>query len=447
VPERVKVSESTGPTPPARPGSRTTRLPAGWPVYLLYGAVPLWWVLGLSALIWVLLAVPMLLWLLQRPGVRAPKGFGLWIGFLGWMLITATQLDQAKLWIAYSYRAVLYLSMTVLFLYVYNLPRSAVPIRRMILLLTFFWAVVIGFGFLALALPQARITTPVARLLPGSIAANDFVQELFNPRLAQVQDIGYPVTRPAAPFAYSNEWGGMVALLTPMAIASLSLLRSYLARNLVRLLLVASLVPIVISANRGLWIGLAAGLVYLAARVAFRGNVGALVAILGFLVLIAGLVAFTPLKGLVEERLTHQHSNERRADLAAEAIEGWKRSPIFGYGGPRELTTNPDAPQVGTHGQFYLVLFSHGLPATVLFLGWWLWAFLATFKVATGPPLWVHAVVGIGMLQFFYYNMIPDQLHLMMLAAALAWRERAAAAAPPAGRTADAEPASPLAAR
>jgi polysaccharide biosynthesis protein PslJ len=441
VPESVKVPGSTG-----SPGSRTTSLPAGWPVYLLFGAFPLWWVLGLSPLIWALLAVPMLLWLVGRPGVRVPKGFGLWIGFLGWMLLTATQLDQAKLWIAYSYRALLYLSMTILFVYVYNLPRSAVPIRRMLVLLTVFWAVVIGFGFLDLALPQGRITTPVARLLPGSIAANDFVQELFNPRLAQVQDIGYPVTRPAAPFAYSNEWGGVVALLTPMAIASLSLLRSYLARNLVRVLLVASLMPIVISANRGLWIGLAAGLTYLAVRVAFRGNVNALVAILGFLALIVGLVAFTPLKRLVEERLTHPHSNERRADLAAEAIAGWKQSPIFGHGGPRELTTNPDAPQVGTHGQFYLVLFSHGLPGTVLFLAWWLWAFWVSFRGATGPPLWVHAVIGIGMLQFFYYNMIPDQLHLMMLAAALAWREHAAAAAPPAGRTADAEPASPLAA-
>ena len=38
----------------------------------------------------------------------------------------------------------------------------------------------------------------------------------------------------------------------------------------------------------GIVAGLAAGLVYLAARVAFRGNAGALVAILGFLALTAG---------------------------------------------------------------------------------------------------------------------------------------------------------------
>ena len=383
--------------------------------------------LGLSAFVWAIVAVPMLLWLLRHPRVRVPKGFGLWAGFLGWVLLTATQLDQAKLWIAYGYRTALYLAMTVLFLYVYNLPRPAVPIRRLVLTLTLFWAIVIGFGFLALAFPQGRVLTPTARLLPEWVQANDFVQELLNPRLAQVQTFtGYPITRPAAPFAYSNEWGGVVALLTPMAIASLGLLRSYLARNLVRVLLVASLVPIIVSANRGLWLGLAAGLIYVTVRVALRGDARALVAIVGFLALVVALVAFTPLNKPFQDRLAHPHSNERREGLAAEAIQGWKQSPWFGWGGPRESQVNPNAPQVGTHGQFYLVLFSHGLPGTVLFLGWWLWVFFASWRGPTGPPLWAHAMLLIGMLEFFYYNMIPAQLSLMMLAAAMAFREREA---------------------
>ena len=427
MPERVEISGSTGVASAARSPSPAARLPAGWPVYLLFGGFPLWWVLGLSAFVWAVAAVPMLLWLLRHPRLRVPKGFGLWLGFLGWMLLTATQLDQPRLWLAFGYRAVLYLAMTVLFLYVYNLPRPAVPLRALVLLLTLFWVYVIGFGFLALALPQARIVTLVAQLLPEWIAGNDFVQELLNPRLAQVQTFtGHPITRPAAPFAYSNEWGGAVALLTPMAIASLGLLRSYLTRNLVRLLLVASLGPIVVSANRGLWVGLGAGLLYLAVRVALRGDARALVAVVGFLALVVALVAFTPLKAPFQDRLANPHSNERRENLAAEAVEGWKRSPVFGYGGPRESAVNPDAPQVGTHGQFYLVLFSHGLPGTLLFLGWWLWAFRASWRGATGPPLWLHVVLLIGMLEFFYYNMIPAQLSLMMLASALAWREREA---------------------
>jgi hypothetical protein len=196
----------------------------------------------------------MLVWLLLKGRVRVPKGFGWWLAFLFWMLLSATQLDETRRWYAFSYRGVLYLSMTVMFVYVYNLPRSAMPTRRIVLALALFWAVVIGFGFAALAAPGFRLTTPAAMVLPAELQASSYVQELFNPRLAQVQTfIGYALTRPAAPFTYTNEWGGAVGLLTPMALAALGLVRSYLARNAIRLLLVASLVPVVVSVNRGLW--------------------------------------------------------------------------------------------------------------------------------------------------------------------------------------------------
>ena len=134
----------------------------------LFGGFPIWWALGLSAVICILFAVPMLAWLLARGRVRVPKGFGLWLAFLFWMLLSATQLDEARRWYAFSYRGVLYLSMTVMFVYVYNLPRSAMPTRRIVLALALFWAAVIGFGFAALAAPNFQLTTPVSLLLPSS---------------------------------------------------------------------------------------------------------------------------------------------------------------------------------------------------------------------------------------------------------------------------------------
>jgi polysaccharide biosynthesis protein PslJ len=413
----------------AAPASRRSGLPEGWPVLALFGAFPLWWALGLASVIWLVLAVPMLGWLLARGRVRVPKGFGLWLAFLFWVWLSATQLDEARRWWAFSYRAVLYLSMTVLFLYVYNLPRAAVPARRIVLALTLFWATVICFGFVALAAPDARLTTPASLLLPGAIAANPFVQDLFSAKLAQVQDfIGYALPRPAAPFTYTNEWGGAVGLLTPMALAGLGMLRSYLARNLVRLLLVASLVPIVVSANRGLWVGLGVGLVYAAVRMAVRGNARSLVAIVGFLALVAALLAFTPLEGYVTDRLAHQHSNERRSSLGEQAVQGALERPLLGYGGPRESTDLPDAPEIGTHGHVYLVVFSQGLPGLAFFGGWWLWALWASRRGATGPPLWCHVLLLVGVLEFLYYDMMPTQLHLMMAVAAVAWREREAQA-------------------
>jgi polysaccharide biosynthesis protein PslJ len=414
--------------PPPRP--RRSGLPDGWPLLLLLVGFPLWWVLGLSAVIWVLLALPMLVWLLVRRGLRVPKGFGLWLAFLFWMLLSATQLDEARRWYAFGFRAVLYLSMSVIFLYVYNQPRSALPIRRIVIALTVLWAVVVCFGFLAMAAPRTEVTTAASLLLPETVAANPFAQDLFGAKLAQVQTfIGYDLPRPAAPFTYTNEWGGTLALLTPMALASLSLLRSYLARNLVRLLLVASLVPIVVSSNRGLWVGLAVGLAYAAVRVALRGNARSLVAIVGFLALVGALVAFTPLERYVSDRLAHQHSNERRESLGQQAVRGALERPLLGYGGPRESPDMPNAPAVGTHGQLYLVIFSQGLPGIAFFLGWWLWAVWATRRGATGPPLWCHVVLVIGVLEFLFYDMMPTQLHLMMVVAAVAWREQEAQAA------------------
>jgi polysaccharide biosynthesis protein PslJ len=425
------VSSTGVAAPTARPARRLL-LPAGWPVLALFALFPLWWVLGLAALIWVLFAVPMLVWLLLRgSSVRVPKGFGLWLAFLFWMLLSGTQLDESRRLYAFSYRALLYLSMTVMFVYVYNLPRSAMPARKLVLALTLFWGAVICYGFIALAAPNARFTTPAALLLPGGIAANPFVQDLFAAKLAQVQDfIGYELPRPAAPFTYTNEWGGAVGLLTPMALAGLGMLRSYLARNVVRLLLVASLVPIVISSNRGLWVGLGAGLIYAAVRVALRGNARALFAILGFLALVAALVTLTPLGHYVSDRLANQHSNERRESLGEQAIQGTLEAPLLGHGGPRESQETPNAPEIGTHGHVYLVAFSQGIPGLVFFFGWWLWALLKTSKGATGPPLWAHVVLVVGVLEFFYYDMMPTQLHLMMVVSALAWRELETATGP-----------------
>jgi hypothetical protein len=434
VPEPIVDLSSTNGAPPA-PAARRSGLPEGWPVLALFGAFPLWWALGLSSVIWILLALPMLGWLLARGRARVPKGFGLWLAFLFWMLLSATQLDEARRWYAFSYRAVLYLSMTVMFVYVYNLPRSPVPARRIVLAMTLFWATVICFGFAALASPSFRLTTPVSLLLPEELAANPFAQDLFSARLAQVQTfIGYALPRPAAPFTYTNEWGGAVGLLTPMALAGLGMLRSYLTRNVVRLLLVASLIPIVVSANRGLWVGLGVGLGYAAVRVALRGNARALVAILAFLAVIAALVTLTPLERYVSDRLAHQHSNERRESLSSQALQGALERPLLGYGGPRESPDLVNAPEIGTHGQIYLVVFSQGIPGLAFFLGWWLWALWVSHRGATGPPLWCHVMLLIGILEFAYYDMMPTQLHLMMVVAAVAWREQEAAQAAAAER-------------
>ncbi|MGH2814749.1 MAG: hypothetical protein ACRDLC_06275, partial [Actinomycetota bacterium] len=86
-------------------------------------------------------------------------------------------------------------------------------------------------------------------------------------------------------------------------------------------------------------------------------------------------------------------------------------------------------PDIGTHGQVYLVIFSHGVPGLAFFFGWWLVVLWISRRAATGPPLWCHVMLLIGVLEFLYYDMMPTQLHLMMVVAAVAWRDREAQAA------------------
>ena len=126
------------------------------------------------------------------------------------MLLSSTQLDEARRWYAFSYRAVLYLSMTVMFVYVTTCP--AWPCRpggscRSWPCSGRPWQSALGFA--ALAAPTFRLTTPVSMLLPANVASSPYVQDRISPSLAQVQTfIGYALTRPAASFTYTNEWGG-----------------------------------------------------------------------------------------------------------------------------------------------------------------------------------------------------------------------------------------------
>jgi hypothetical protein len=275
----------------------------------------------------------------------AAQGFGLWLAFLFWILLSATQLDEARHCHAFSYRAALYLSMTVLFLYVFNLP-AAVPAWRNVLALTLFWATVICLGFAALAAPGP------AHHPGGGAAARGPGGQPLRPepgrRPAGLDLHRLPLPRPAAPFTYTNQWGGAVGLLTLLAMADLGLLRSYLSRNLVRLLLAASLVPIVVSASRGLWIGLGAGWPC-AVRAALAGNARLLAGIVGSLapgrrpgrLYPTGALRRRPAGPPAQQRAPVQPSSSSALSCGVEVLE--LDAGVLGREPPVDPTTGPVA--------------------------------------------------------------------------------------------------------
>ena len=414
----VRAAPAVGTAP-----ARDRGLRAGWAVLALYLFFPLWWVLGLGQFIWPLLAVPMLFALLMRRRIAMPRGFGIWIAFLAWMAISGLQLDTADRAVGFAYRAAIYLSATVVLLYVFNTGEDELPTRRVVNVLALFWLFVVVGGFLGIAFPEFNFTTPVEAVLPRWLAANGFVYEMVHPGFAQVHDfLGYPVPRPAAPFVYTNDWGSNFGILLPFVVVSFARTRSDLWRLVLIVAGIASLVPIVVSLDRGLWLSVGVGLLYAMLRLgaAGRGRVFGAVALL--LPISIGIIWLSPLQQLIADRFANPHSNERRIDLYQESVEGVSRSPLFGFGAPRPSSLSSTAPSVGTQGQFWLVLFSHGFPGILLFLAWFVWTWWRTR--GTDPPdaFLAHEVLLVAFIQMPFYGWLPVQVHTLMIASAIGWR-------------------------
>ena len=324
-----------------------------WPLVVLFVAFPAWWLLGVGAFIWVIVAIPMLASLIWRRRVRAPVAFILWLAFISWVLLSGLQLESGTKIVTFSYRLALYAAAGVLFLYTYNLPRSTVLDTKILRILTAFWMIVVAGGFAGILVGAHTFTPLFETLLPVKLRSQPFVQELVQPVFAEVQTfLGFPIPRPAAPFTYSNYWGGNVAVLTPVAIAAAIAAGRGARRKLIVAVLIASLVPMVFSLNRGMFLSLGIGILYVAIRLAMRGRLAALGSLLGLAVLVALILVVTPLGHLVAASFasTHGHSNSTRLSVSQQAIAGARQSPVFGYGEPQrgggpEPACRPSAPR------------------------------------------------------------------------------------------------------
>lgn len=431
----------------AAPGTRPQakgwlhRLPAHWPITLCIAGFPLWWALGAGALIWPVFAAPLAVRLItRRRPIRVPVGFGLWLLYLVFVVLSFTALDGPSLPFAYIWRLASYLSCTIFFLAIVGAEEDEIPAAHLVRLMAGFWVFVVVGGWLGVLIPSGELPSLTAKVLPASIASNEFFAQLVTPGFAQVQDIlGYPLGRPKAPFVYTNDWGSAYALLLPFFF--LSWLQSADARRRATayVLLAASLVPVFISLNRGLWLSLGVALIYAAGR---SGSVArtarrALLALVtvGLLVLL-----FTPVGSVVESRAETDHSSAGRGRIYEESLGVTLESPIIGLGGPVPFPGNRIYPNLGTQGMLWTVLVSTGYVGLGIFLAAWL---RMIWETRAGPSVtfWCHVVLIIGLVQITVYDMIPSSLHIVFIAAALGFRE----ARLDRQRTSDPAPALPVA--
>jgi hypothetical protein len=401
------------------------RLSITWPLTVLFVAYPIWWLLGVASFTWVIMAAPLTVALLWRGRTRAPVAFALWLAFVSWVFLSGLQITTGTTIATFAYRLVLYAVAGVLFLYVYNLPRSGQLDGKVLRILTIFWMVVVAGGYAGILLGSHTFIPPFDHLLPHGLRDKPFVQELVLPVFAQVQTfLGFPVPRPAAPFPYTNDWGGNMGVLTLVAFAALAAPGFARWRRTVLVVLFLSVVPMVFSLDRGMFLSLVVGLVYVMVRVAMRGHLKVLAMVATVAVIAVLVITMTPLGHLLSTSLssTHGNSNRTRLSLYTQASAGVASSPFFGYGAPKLLPGQTTGAAIGTQGQLWMVLYSHGYPALIFFLGFFLAVLWQTRRARGTVGLCLHAIPIVALVQVAVYGWLPVELEVVMVAAALTYR-------------------------
>ncbi|WP_406081596.1 O-antigen ligase family protein [Micromonospora sp. NBC_00858] len=427
--------EPPAPAPPFRPAM----LPL-WPLALMFGLVPLWWVAGAFYLGWSLFGALLFALLLVRGRVPLPPVTGIWLLFLALVVLSATRLSSAGSLPTFALRLGFYVTALVVGVYVYALARERADPTAVLLPLCAFWLGLVALGWLGVLAPRFALTTPMEVLLPGGVAGNSYIQDLVHVTATEYSARSLdPVFRPAAPFPYTNNYGSAYAMTLPCVVAYTMLRRRGVLRWMLLASLPLSLAPAFLTLNRVMFVSLGAGLVLLGVRAALRGNMRVGLSVVGVLVLGGLATLFIPVTELIGNRVESSDTNTDRFSLYAEVIRRIGDSPWLGYGAPVSADTLSAQAPVGTQGQVWMVLFSHGIPALVLFLAWFVAAVVICQRARSAAGQWLAVVPVVCLVQFPFYGMASPNLAVAFFAVAftvvLIEREAGAGRAHPAHPT------------
>jgi hypothetical protein len=403
----------------------------------------------MGTLIIFVLAVPMAWHLVRRRPVLTPPGFGLWMLFLGWVLVSTVMLSanppgtvpstaSARL-ISVGFNVAGYAAATIILLYAGNLSEREFPRRRLVRQLGFFFLIVLGGGLLGTFAPTFQFTSLVEKMLPTRVAQDVFVKSLVHPAAAQLQDVlGFTSPRPSAPFGYTNTWGNCLALLLGWFVISWVLHVSAGRRILGLIALAATAVPIVYSLNRGLWIGIVLMVAIIAVRWALRGRMMLLGGVLVGALIVGIVLIQSPLGTLVQQRLDNGKSNDIRTFTTNRTLDVLTYSPVIGFGSTRAALGSANSiaigqdlqcpkcgnPTLGSNGQLWLLLIAQGVGGTLLYVGFFLRSMWVYRRDRS--PIGDAGMLAIALPLFFMfvYNALTMPLVISFLSIALLWRNQ-----------------------
>ncbi|GAA3094128.1 O-antigen ligase family protein [Streptosporangium carneum] len=416
---------------------------AAWPIAALLVGYPFWWALGFGGLSVIVLAPWMALVLWRRRPVRTPRGFGLWLLLLAGYLVSASMLGEmpphtygdfgAGRVIGYLMRLFLYVSMTIMLLYLGNLTERELPQLTLTRMLGALFVTTVAGGLLGVLAPHAGFTSPVELLLPRWVSENAFVHNLIHPTSAQVQKVlGHASPRPEAPFEWANAWGGNLSVLLVWFVVGWWVYGGRRSRLAVAPLLALASVPVVYSLNRGLWIGLGVAAVYLLLRLGTRARLLACSAVA------AGALVFllSPLRTMVAQRLDNPHSNDIRAFTVSATVAAARTSPIIGYGNTRNATGNHRTittgrtdwcdgcghPPLGSDGQLWHLMITQGFVGAGLYVAFFIGAIRRHWRDRSPIGMAGVLVMILTLLYMFVYDGLVTPLSLYLISFALLWR-------------------------
>jgi hypothetical protein len=382
----------------------------GWPVVAVMTGYPVWWALGLGLVMPLVLALLMAALLVVRREVVLVPGVLPWLAFCVWLIPCALMLDSALRLVGYAIRTAQFFSVAIVLVYVVN-AAARYSLHRAVAGITLLWVGVVVGGYLGMIWPEVRLTTLPGLALPGALAQDEFIRDLFFPPLAEVQEpwgTPQPFNRPAAPFPYANNWGAAIATTTPVALAALNVTRSRALRVGIVAVLLASLVPIGASSNRGMLLALAAALVYAAIRLAVRGRWRPLV---GLAVVGAAGAAYYVFGGVGEAIALRQQYSDTTTGRGTLYVETWQRtleSPVLGYGGPRPSYLVEVS--LGTQGWIWTLMFSYGFVGLALFVWFLVGAVVRTWRAPSTTTVLMHSSLIAVVVMIPYYG-----LHVALL--------------------------------